>query len=74
MSEVRRKFGPEWLGYELRRVGRVGLVTPAVIAVGFVLFAVPTAFWGRAGARWAGCSRRSRKSTCRWQRGSWPLP
>ena len=46
MDDVRQVFGPEWLGYELRRVGRIGLLTPVLVVVVFALFALPMAFFG----------------------------
>jgi hypothetical protein len=45
MSDRKRR-GPEWFGYELRRVGRVGLLTPVLVAFGFVGIAIAMAMTG----------------------------
>ncbi len=44
--EVERTIGPEWLPYELRRLGRIGLMMPVLVALGFVGIAVAMALTG----------------------------
>lgn len=34
------------MGYEVRGLGRIGLLTPVLVATAFALFALPTAFFG----------------------------
>lgn len=44
--EVERTIGPEWLPYELRRLGKIGLVMPVLVALGFVGIAAAMALTG----------------------------
>lgn len=37
----------EWVGYEFRRIGKIGLMTPLLIVAGFGIVAVPMALLGR---------------------------
>lgn len=43
---MEKTVGPEWLGYEARRLGRAGLVTPALIVGFFALLAVAMVLLG----------------------------